>query len=103
MPFSRSGRATQTFSAAALSGLLEAGAAVGLLAPATRPAAAGCVAVMFTLFLAGHADALRKACGPDGSPRRRTAHTLRFPLQAPLIAWAWSLRAPGRPAAGILA
>jgi uncharacterized membrane protein len=91
MPFSRSGRATQTFSAAALSGLLEAGAA------------AGCVAVMFTLFLAGHADALRKACGPDGSPRRRTAHTLRLPLQAPLIAWAWSLRAPGRPAEGILA
>ena len=153
MPFSRSGRATQTFSAAALSalllasagkhfrdpgffdqvvpdvlcrddsgerpngpfavlsreewvavsGLLEAGAAVGLLIPATRRAAAGCVAVMFTLFLAGHADALRKACGPDGSPRRRTAHTLRFPLQAPLIAWAWSLRAPDRPAEGILA
>ena len=41
MPFSRSSRATQTFSAAALSGLLEAGAAVGLPMPATRGAAAG--------------------------------------------------------------
>ena len=76
----------------ALSGLLEAGTAVGLLIPATRRAAAGCVAAMFTAFLAGHLDALRKAYGPDGTPGQRRAHTLRLPLQAPLIAWAWSLR-----------
>ena len=80
----------------ALSGLLEAGAAVGLLIPATRRAAAGCVAAMFTAFLAGHADALRKAYGPDGTSGQRRAHTLRLPLQAPLIAWAWSLRNPVR-------
>ena len=76
----------------ALTGLLEAGAAVGLLIPATRRAAAGGVAAMFTLFLAGHVAALRKAYGPDGTPGQRRAHTLRLPLQAPLIAWAWSLR-----------
>lgn len=78
----------------ALSGLLEAGAAVGLLIPATRRAAAGCVAAMFTAFLAGHLDALQKAYGPGGTPGQRRAHTLRLPLQAPLIAWAWSLRNP---------
>jgi uncharacterized membrane protein len=83
----------------ALSGLLEAGAAVGLLIPATRRMAAGCTAAMFTLFLAGHIDALRKAFGPEGTPGQRRAHTLRLPLQAPLIAWAWSLRnlVPGKP------
>ncbi|KUM38321.1 DoxX family protein [Arthrobacter sp. EPSL27] len=80
----------------ALSGLLEAGAAVGLLIPATRRAAAGGIAAMFTLFLAGHLDALRKAYGPDGTPGQRRVHTLRLPLQAPLIAWAWSLRNPVR-------
>ncbi|HEX9086090.1 MAG TPA: hypothetical protein VF867_01015 [Arthrobacter sp.] len=78
----------------ALSGLLEAGAAVGLLIPVTRRAAAGCVAAMFTLFLAGHVDALRRAYGPEGTPGQRRAHTLRLPLQAPLIVWAWSLRKP---------
>jgi uncharacterized membrane protein len=78
----------------ALSGLLEGAAAVGLLIPATRRAAAGCVAAMFTLFLAGHVDALRKAYGPDGTPRQQRAHSLRQPLQAPLIAWAWSLTKP---------
>ncbi|MCU1435555.1 MAG: hypothetical protein JWR71_2280 [Pseudarthrobacter sp.] len=76
----------------AVSGLLEAGAAVGLLIPATRRAAATAVAAMFTVFLAGHADALRRAYGPTGSPAQRTAHTVRFPLQVPLILWAWSLR-----------
>jgi uncharacterized membrane protein len=80
----------------AVSGLLEAGAAVGLLVPATRRAAAGCVTAMFTLFLAGHADALRKACGPDGTPRQRRTHTARLPFRLPLILWAWSLRNPGR-------
>ncbi len=78
----------------AASGLLEAGAAVALLIPATRRAAAGGVTAMFTLFLAGHVDALRRACGPDGSARQRRVHTLRLPVQAPLIAWAWSLRQP---------
>ena len=78
----------------ALSGLLEAAAAVGLLIPVTRRAAAGCVTAMFTLFLAGHIDALRKAFGPDGTPRQRRIHSLRLPLQAPLIAWAWSLTKP---------
>ena len=76
----------------ALSGLLEAGAAVGLLIPATRRATAGGVAAMFTAFLAGHLDALRKAYGPNGTRGQRRVHTLRLPLQAPLIAWAWSLR-----------
>jgi uncharacterized membrane protein len=80
----------------AVSGLLEAGAAVGLLVPATRRAAAGCVTALFTLFLAGHADALRKACGPDGTPRRRRTRTARLPFRLPLILWAWSLRNPGR-------
>ncbi|XAS64316.1 hypothetical protein ACOM2C_13815 [Pseudarthrobacter sp. So.54] len=78
----------------ALSGLLEAAAAVGLLIPATRRATAGGVTAMFALFLAGHLDALRKAYGPAGTPGQRRVHTLRLPLQAPLIAWAWSLRRP---------
>jgi uncharacterized membrane protein len=77
----------------AVSGLLEAGAAVGLLIPATRRATATAVAAMFTVFLAGHVDALRRAYGPAGSHAQRKAHTLRFPLQLPLILWAWSLRA----------
>ena len=75
----------------AASGLLEAAAAVGLLVPATRRAAACCVTAMFTLFLAGHIDAMRKASGPAGTPRGRKAHAVRLPLQAPLILWAWSL------------
>jgi uncharacterized membrane protein len=75
----------------AASGLLEAAAAVGLLIPAARPATACCVTAMFTAFLAGHVGALRTAYGPAGTPRQRTVHTLRLPLQAPLIAWAWTL------------
>ena len=75
----------------AASGLLEAAAAVGLLIPATRPAAAGCVTALFTAFLAGHVGALRAAYGPEGTQRGRRVHTLRLPLQAPLIAWAWTL------------
>lgn len=78
----------------ALSGLIEAGAAVVLLIPGTRRAAAGCVTAMFTVFLAGHVDALRRAYGPAGTPARRKTHTLRLPLQVPLILWAWSLRKP---------
>jgi uncharacterized membrane protein len=80
----------------ALSGLLEAGAAVGLLIPGTRRATATAVTAMFTVFLAGHVDALRRACGPMGAPAQRKAHTVRLPLQLPLILWAWSLRQPGR-------
>jgi uncharacterized membrane protein len=79
----------------ALSGLVEAGAAVGLLLPATRKAAATGVAAMFTVFLAGHADAMRRAYSMAGTPGERKMHTVRLPLQAPLIVWAWSLRKPG--------
>jgi uncharacterized membrane protein len=77
----------------AVSGLLEAGAAVVLLIPATRRVAAAAVTAMFTVFLAGHVDALRHAYGPAGSAAQRKAHTVRLPLQLPLIVWAWSLRA----------
>ena len=130
MPFRRSGRATQTLSAAAssalllasagkhfrepeffhpmvpdflcrddsgerpngpmavlsreewvaASGLLEVGCAVGLLIPATRRAAAGCVAAMVTLFAAAHMDALRRAYGPAGTAGQRRNHA---PAPAP--------------------
>jgi uncharacterized membrane protein len=80
----------------ALSGLVEAAAAVGLLIPATRRATATGVAALFGLFVAGHVDALRRAYGPDGSSAQRTVHTARLPLQVPLILWAWSLRSAGR-------
>lgn len=76
----------------ASSGLLEAAAAVGLLIPATRKAAANATTAMFVAFLAGHIDALRRAYGPDGSEKERRIHTVRLPLQLPLILWAWSLR-----------
>lgn len=76
----------------AVSGLLELSAAVGILIPLTRKATATALAAMFTAFLAGHADALRRAYGRHGTSRQRQVHTLRLPLQAPLILWAWSLR-----------
>lgn len=79
----------------AVSGLLELAAAVGILVPLTRKAAATALTAMFTGFLAGHADALRRAYGPQGTRVQRRVHTLRFPLQVPLILWAWSLRKPG--------
>jgi uncharacterized membrane protein len=78
----------------AVSGLLELSAAVGILVPLTRKAAATALTAMFTAFLAGHADALRRAYGPQGTALQRKVHTLRLPLQAPLILWAWSLRKP---------
>jgi uncharacterized membrane protein len=78
----------------AVSGLLELSAAVGILVPLTRKAAATALTAMFVAFLAGHADALRRAYGPEGSALQRKVHTLRLPLQAPLILWAWSLRKP---------
>ncbi|MDI2034334.1 DoxX family protein [Paenarthrobacter nitroguajacolicus] len=76
----------------ASSGLLEAAAAVGLLIPATRKAAADATTAMFVAFLAGHIDALRRAYGPDGTERERRIHTVRLPLQLPLVLWSWSLR-----------
>jgi uncharacterized membrane protein len=80
----------------AASGLLELAAAVGILVPLTRKVTATGLAAMFTAFLAGHVDALRRAYGPHGTPAQRTIHTVRLPLQAPLILWAWSLRGPAR-------
>ncbi|NQD87439.1 hypothetical protein HP499_06415 [Paenarthrobacter sp. CM16] len=76
----------------ASSGLIEAAAAVGLLIPATRKVAADATTAMFTAFLAGHIDALRRAYGPQGTPAERRIHTVRLPLQIPLILWSWSLR-----------
>jgi uncharacterized membrane protein len=78
----------------AVSGLLELAAAVGILIPGTRRVTATGTAVMFTAFLAGHFDALLRAYGPQGNRARQKVHTVRLPLQAPLIAWAWSLRRP---------
>jgi uncharacterized membrane protein len=78
----------------ALSGLIELAAAGGILVPLARKATATALAAMFTGFLAGHMDALRRAYGPEGTPVQRKVHMLRLPLQAPLIAWAWSLRTP---------
>ncbi|MET3903295.1 hypothetical protein [Paenarthrobacter sp. 4246] len=76
----------------ASSGLIEAAAAVGLLIPATRKVAADATTAMFTAFLAGHIDALRRAYGPNGTAAERRIHTVRLPLQIPLILWSWSLR-----------
>ncbi|MFP3579673.1 hypothetical protein [Arthrobacter sp. fls2-241-R2A-200] len=76
----------------AVSGLLEAGLGAGLLIPATRKMAANASTAMFVAFLAGHIDALRRAYGPDGTHSDRRIHTIRLPLQIPLILWAWSLR-----------
>jgi uncharacterized membrane protein len=78
----------------AVSGLLELAAAVGILVPGTRKATATATTIMFGAFLAGHVDALRRAYGPQGSQAQRKVHSVRLPLQAPLIAWAWSLRKP---------
>ena len=88
----------------AASGLLELAAAVGILVPLTRKATATALAAMFTAFLAGHLDALQRAYGPHGTPAQRKIHTVRLPLQAPLILWAWSLRrpAPSSLTAGLL-
>jgi len=78
----------------AVSGLLELAAAVGILLPPTRRLTATALTAMFTTFLAGHVDALVRAYGAAGTSRRRKIHTVRLPLQAPLILWAWSLRKP---------
>jgi len=81
----------------AVSGLLELAAAVGIVFPPTRRLTATALTAMFTAFLAGHIDALVRAYGPAGTSRRRTIHSVRLPLQAPLILWAWSLRMPAQP------
>ncbi len=70
----------------------EFAAAVGLLIPATRPSAAVATAAMFAGFTAGHISGLQRAFSPRGSHRDRMIQAARLPLQAPLVAWAWSLR-----------
>ena len=74
------------------SGLLEIVAAAGLLLPRTRRTAATGTTAMYAAFVAGHISALERAYGPRGSSRARLVHSLRLPLQLPLIRWAWSLR-----------
>ena len=74
------------------SGVIEATAAGALLVPATRRAAATGTALMYVAFIAGHLSALERAFGERGSERDKVIHTLRLPLQLPLIRWAWSLR-----------
>lgn len=75
-----------------LSGGLEFAAAAALLLPATRRAAATATAAMYVGFIAGHISALERAFSPRGSRQARIVHSLRLPLQLPLIRWAWSLR-----------
>ncbi len=72
----------------------EALAAVGLLIPRTRKAAGTASALMFIAFTAGHVTALRRAWGPDGNSTAKKIHSVRLPLQVPLVAWAWSARKP---------
>lgn len=72
----------------------EALAAVGLVVPGTRKAAATATALMFSGFTVGHISALRRAYGPHGTSAARRVHAVRLPLQIPLIVWAWSARRP---------
>lgn len=74
------------------SGAVEFAGAAGLLLPQTRKTAAVCTAVMFAGFTAGHLSALKRAFGPKGSRKTQLVHSLRLPLQVPLIAWAWKVR-----------
>ncbi len=75
-----------------VSAVPEALAAVGLLIPSTRKAAATATALMFAGFTAGHVSALKRALGPEGTPKSRRIHALRLPLQVPLVVWAWRAR-----------
>lgn len=75
-----------------ISGALEFAAAAGLLLPQTRRSAGTCTAVMFAGFTAGHLSALKHAFGPTGTKRARIIHSLRLPLQVPLVVWAWRTR-----------
>ncbi|WP_455836485.1 DoxX family protein [Pseudarthrobacter siccitolerans] len=84
----------------AVSGLLELAAAAGILVPPARRATATALTAMFAVFVAGHVDAIRRAYGPEGTRAQRKVHTLRLPLQAPLILWAWSLRKPAPKVSG---
>lgn len=74
------------------SGVIEFAGAAGLLLPQTRRTAAACTAFMFAGFTAGHVSALQRAYGPKGSRKARVIHSLRLPLQLPLVAWAWKAR-----------
>ncbi|MCC9177201.1 DoxX family protein [Arthrobacter sp. zg-Y750] len=74
------------------SGVLEFAAALGLLLPATRRLAATGTAAMYVAFIAGHICALQRAFGPRGRDKEKLVHSLRLPLQVPLILWAWNLR-----------
>ncbi|MCW2133080.1 putative membrane protein [Arthrobacter sp. VKM Ac-2550] len=75
-----------------ISGALEFAAAAGLLLPQTRRAAGICTAVMFAGFTAGHLSALKRAFGTEGTKQARIIHSLRLPLQVPLVVWAWRTR-----------
>ncbi|MCC3274174.1 hypothetical protein MUK71_00695 [Arthrobacter zhangbolii] len=75
-----------------VSGVLEFAAAAALLLPATRRTAATGTAAMYVAFIAGHISALQRSFGPRGGDREKLIHSLRLPLQLPLILWAWSLR-----------
>lgn len=76
----------------ALSGVIEAVAAAGLLIPATRKAAATGTAAMFAAFTAGHVSHLKQAFGPEGNDAEKLAGVVRLPLQIPLVWLAWRAR-----------
>lgn len=76
----------------ALSGVIEAAAAAGLLIPATRKVAATGTAAMFAVFTAGHLSHLKHAMGPRGNESEKRAAALRLPLQIPLLWLAWRAR-----------
>ncbi|UWX97259.1 DoxX family protein [Arthrobacter zhaoxinii] len=75
-----------------VSGVIEVAAAAGLLLPATRRLAATGTAAMYVAFISGHITALQRAFGPRGGNKEKLIHSLRLPLQLPLILWAWNLR-----------
>ncbi|MCQ2000295.1 DoxX family protein [Arthrobacter zhaoxinii] len=75
-----------------VSGVIEVAAAAGLLLPATRRLAAMGTAAMYVAFISGHITALQRAFGPRGGNKEKLIHSLRLPLQLPLILWAWNLR-----------
>ncbi|MHA7175942.1 DoxX family protein [Arthrobacter sp. Sr24] len=75
-----------------VSAVPEALAVAGLLIPRTRNVTAIATTAMFVGFTAGHVSALRRALGPEGTPETKRIHSVRLPLQIPLIAWAWSVR-----------
>lgn len=76
----------------AVSAVLEGAAVLGLLVPGTRKVAATATAAMYVGFTAGHISALQRAVGPRGDKRSKVIHSIRLPLQVPLVMWAWSLR-----------